>query len=243
MKRLMIIIISLLAITGCNDTKMKEAHSQVVDMTYMNEELKNKLDSIVARCDQLEEENKKYMEEAKYSENNLRNLEEELVQNEEEITNLKEEISEIKEDKFAQAQKSEISEEDYDRLLESRFAAYSRLIFQYPENDYDILTVHDIKNDWYIVNQESFKLKLNGYENADSVEFYLQKLESEINPTLLYIDDTQEDGWTYSIDKVESVIEKNTKSNIPRYVIYTEVTLDNGMRVKTSLLPIYNAAD
>lgn len=246
MKRLIITtiaIILLLSIVGRSNTGVKGVNSKIVEVAYKNEELEDKLDGIIARCEELDTENKRLRETTKHSENNLRNLEKDLAKGEEEIKRLKEKIIELKDNKIAQAQQSVISKDEYNRLLETRFAAYSRLIFEYPEKDYEILTDYYIKNDWYMINQESFELRLKGYENAQSVAFFLQKIESEINPTLLYKDDTQEDGWTYINDKVDSVIEENTKSYIPRYVIYTEVTFDNGREVRTSLLPIYNPAD
>lgn len=138
-----------------------------------------------------------------------------------------------------------------DSLIMSRFSSYSRLndkndSFDNLKNIYNINSKHKIKDDWYILNEEYFQLELIGYENAKKVDFYLLRMESDQGELLIFTDNNSRDGWVYANDKISETINKHIKSSRgnfsyePYFILYTEVTLEDGNTIQTSKLPIYN---
>ncbi|MBP2239641.1 hypothetical protein J2Z40_000194 [Cytobacillus eiseniae] len=110
---------------------------------------------------------------------------------------------------------------------------------------YRLNSDYDIKDDWYVINDDYFQMGLLEYENAKKVDFYSLRLESDEGPTLLFSDTNHKDGWTYTNENIKEIINKqkppsNGFSFEPFFIIYTEVTLEDGSRISTSKLPIYN---
>ena len=137
-----------------------------------------------------------------------------------------------------------------------RFSAYARLddyneAFDYLEKVYMINSEHEIKDDWYIINDDYFEIELIGYENHKKVDFYTLRLESGDDPVLVFTDTDSTDGWIYKNDNIRDIIDQQVSNNNrgpyssdfsyePYFVVYTEVTLGDGNVVKTPKLPIYN---
>lgn len=123
-------------------------------------------------------------------------------------------------------------------------------IFDYLEKKYKIHSDYEIKDDWYVINEDYFQIELLGYENAAKVDFYTLRVESGEGPILAFTDRDPTDGWTYTNDDIGQVIEKHKKPLVtggfsyePSFIIYTEVTLEDGKVISTSKLPIYNKSD
>lgn len=189
------------------------------------------------------------------------NEEKELLTNE--ILELKEQISEKDEEilKLKGINKNVFSNkvDELRELTESlemvRFSAYSRLndyndSFDNLKNVYKIESKHVIKDDWYVISDDYFQIELSGYENAKKVEFYTLRMESGEGTLLVFEDTDPTDGWIYINHKVSDIINKqivNKTSNPhstgftyePCFVIYTDVTMENGNVLRTSKLPIY----
>lgn len=131
-----------------------------------------------------------------------------------------------------------------------RFSSYARLddyndTFENLKNIYKVDSDYDIQDDWYVIKGDYFQIELLEYKNAKKVDFYSLRLESEEGPILVFSDTNPTDGWKYSNDNIEEVINKHTlysngSSYKPYFVIYTEVTLTDGKSIRTSKLPIYN---
>lgn len=158
-----------------------------------------------------------------------------------EINNLKDSISKIR------AEKNELKES----LKMSRFSSYSRLndyndSFDNLIDVYKISSNYTIKDDWYVLNGDYFDIELLGYENAKKVDFYTLRMESGEGPILLFSDNDSSDGWVFKYDNVSEIIDKQIKASpgnfsyVPYFLIYTEVTLENGNIIRTSKLPVYN---
>jgi len=111
------------------------------------------------------------------------------------------------------------------------------------EEVYKIHSNHVIKDDWYVINDEYFQIELLDYENAKKVDFYTLRLESDEGINLVFTDTDSTDGWVYTNDTINKIINKHKISGnstfIPYFVIYTEVTLEDGNVIRTSRLPIY----
>ncbi|WP_062105643.1 hypothetical protein [Bacillus niameyensis] len=130
-----------------------------------------------------------------------------------------------------------------------RFSSYARLddyndTFDNLEFIYKIHSDYVIKDDWYVINDEYFQIELLDYENAKKVDFYSLRLESDIGPILVFSETNPSDGWTYTNENIGEIINKQMPSfkgiyYEPYFLIYTEVTLEDGNRLRTSKLPIY----
>jgi len=113
------------------------------------------------------------------------------------------------------------------------------------EEIYKIHSNHAIKDDWYVINDEYFQIELLDYENAKKVDFYTLRLESDEGKILVFTDTESTDGWIYTNDTISKIINKHkgfsrNSTFMPYFVIYTEVTLEDGNVIRTSKLPIYN---
>lgn len=123
-------------------------------------------------------------------------------------------------------------------------------IFSYLEKKYKIHSEHEIIDDWYVINEDFFHIELLGYENAVKVDFFILRMESGEGPILVLSDTDPTDGWTYTNHNIGQIIEKHKKPLVtgsfsyePTFLIYTEVTLQDGEVIRTSKLPIYNKSD
>lgn len=113
------------------------------------------------------------------------------------------------------------------------------------EEIYKIHSNHAIEDDWYVINDEYFQIELLDYENAKKVDFYILRLESDEGISLVFTDTESTDGWIYTNDTISKIINKHKglargSTFIPYFVIYTEVTFEDGNVIRTSKLPIYN---
>lgn len=113
------------------------------------------------------------------------------------------------------------------------------------ENIYKIHSNHVIKDDWYVINDDYFQIELLEYENAKKVDFYTLRTESDEGVNLVFSDTDSSDGWFYTNENISMVINKHKQLSgnstfEPYFIIYTEVTLENGDVIRTSKLPIYN---
>lgn len=131
------------------------------------------------------------------------------------------------------------------------FSYYARLddyndSFDNLKKVYNISSNYSIKDDWYVINEDFFQIELLGYENAKKVDFYALRMESDQDPMLLFTDTNSTDGWIYTNDNISEVINKHKIplqrgfTYEPYFILYTEVTLEDGNVIKTSKLPIYN---
>ncbi|NLC03902.1 MAG: hypothetical protein GX787_06455, partial [Tissierellia bacterium] len=123
-------------------------------------------------------------------------------------------------------------------------------IFSYLEKKYKIHSEYEIIDDWYVINEDYFQIELLGYENATKVDFYTLRVESGEGPIRVFTDTDPTDGWIYTNDNIGQIIDKHKKplvpggfSYAPSFIMYTEVTLEDGKVISTSKLPIYNKAD
>lgn len=185
---------------------------------------------------------------------NVDSLNEELEQLTDEMVKLQGLISE-KDEEILQLKEriSEITDER-DELMESiemvRFSSYARLndyndSFDNLNRIYHIKSPNIIRDDWYIVSGDYFEMELLGYEDANKVDFYLIRLESDEGPILVFTDKDNTDGWIYVEKNINELMNKHSSSlgdftYQPYFVIYTEVTLRDGNKIVTSKLPIYN---
>ncbi|WP_091540151.1 hypothetical protein [Alkaliphilus peptidifermentans] len=135
-------------------------------------------------------------------------------------------------------------------FIMSRFSSYAMLKDKYDsfenlKNIYNINAKYKIKDDWYVLDDEYFKLELIGYKNAKKVDFYFLRMESDQGEELIFTDNDPSDGWIYTNDSISEIIEKHIKapkgkfSYEPYFVLYTKVTLENGEITQTLKLPIY----
>lgn len=183
-----------------------------------------------------------FLEERELLINRISDLEEEIAKRDEEIKKLKNLINNIT---------NEVDELEESIIMikfseQARFDDYNS--FDNLENIYKINSKYIIKDDWYVVQEDYFELELLGYENAKKVDFYILKLESDVGERLIFTDIDNKDGWKYINDDISKVIEKHRKlsSEIfygPHFVMYTEVTLNDGNVIKTPRLPIYYKTD
>lgn len=185
---------------------------------------------------------------------NVDSLNEELEQLTDEMVKLQGLISE-KDEEILQLKEriSEITVER-DELMESiemvRFSSYARLndyndSFDNLNRIYHIKSPNIIRDDWYIVSGDYFEMELLGYEDAKKVDFYLIRLESGEGPILVFTDKDNTDGWIYVEKNINELMNKHSSSlgdftYQPYFVIYTEVILEDGNKIITSKLPIYN---
>ncbi|WP_449536336.1 hypothetical protein [Ferdinandcohnia sp. Marseille-Q9671] len=113
-------------------------------------------------------------------------------------------------------------------------------------NIYKLHSEHIVKDDWYVISDDHFQIELLHYENAKKVDFYTFKLESDEGPNLVFSDTDFTDGWKYTNETIDTIINKQKGpdsqgiSYEPYFLMYTEVTLKDGSVIKTSSLPIYN---
>lgn len=133
-----------------------------------------------------------------------------------------------------------------------RYSSYARLedyydTFENLKEIYKINSNYIIKDDWYVISDEYFQIELLEHKNAKKVDFYTLRLDSGEGPVLVSIDTDSTDGWIYINDNISEIINKHKKplyhggfSYVPDFVIYTEVTLEDGNIIRTSKLPIYN---
>ena len=113
------------------------------------------------------------------------------------------------------------------------------------ENIYKIHSNYEIKDDWYVIADDFFQIELLQYENAKKVDFYTLRQESDEGINLVFSDTDPTDGWIYTNDTISKIISKkhdygNRFTYDPYFVIYAEVTLEDGSVIRTSKLPIYN---
>lgn len=172
-------------------------------------------------------------------------LPDEIVELKAQISKKDEEISRLK--KVNSGKDAELKElkESLDMV---RFSTYARLD-DYNDNFdnlveiYRINSKHEIKDDWYVIDDDYFEIELLGHEDTIKVDFYNLRLESGEGPVLLFSDTEHMDGWIYANDSISESIEKHSSSNgflfEPYFVIYAEVTLEGGNIIRTSKLPIY----
>ncbi|MCF6466067.1 hypothetical protein [Clostridium sp. Cult2] len=155
-------------------------------------------------------------------------------------------------DKKPQKPISEKDEESEDQDM-IRFSAQIRLddhiTFEDLRDVYNINSSYTIKDDWYVINEDYFQIELLGYDNAQKVDFYVLRLESEEEPILIFTDTDYTDGWKYTNENISDIIDKHDKSlpggfsYEPYFVIYTEVALEDDNTIKTPRLPIYNVSN
>lgn len=136
-----------------------------------------------------------------------------------------------------------------------RASAYARMddyedIFSYLEKKYKIHSEYEIKDEWYVINEDYFQKELLGYEDAVKVDFYTLRMDSGEGPILAFTDTDPTDSWIYTDDNISEIINKHNKPLVtggfsyePTFLIYTEVTLKDGNLIRTSKLPIYNIGD
>ena len=110
---------------------------------------------------------------------------------------------------------------------------------------YKIDSKYVIKDEWYVINEDYFYLELLEFENAKSVNFNLVRLESDQPVNLVFTDTDSTDGWVYTTDHISKIIDKHKMLSgrgtyEPYFIIYTEVTLQDGNVIRTPNLPIYN---
>ncbi|WP_047983239.1 hypothetical protein [Ornithinibacillus californiensis] len=111
---------------------------------------------------------------------------------------------------------------------------------------YKLHSEHIIKDDWYVISDDYFQIELLNYDNAKKVDFYTVRLESEGTPNLVFTDTDHTDGWTYTDKAIGKIINKHKGPDSqgvtyePYFLMYTEVTMEDGSVVRTSNLPIYN---
>lgn len=105
---------------------------------------------------------------------------------------------------------------------------------------------HIIKEDWYVINDDYFQIELLEYENAKKVDFYILRLESDEGRILVFTDTDPTDGWKYTNETIGKIINKQYGQDsrgfsfMPYFLMYTEVTLNDGSVIKTPNIPIYN---
>ncbi|SOC44541.1 hypothetical protein [Ureibacillus acetophenoni] len=130
-----------------------------------------------------------------------------------------------------------------------RWSAMARLddynqSFYALEEIYKIHSNHEVKDDWYVINDDYFEIELLSYENAKKVDFYSLRMESDEGINLVYSDTDPSDGWVYTNEEIGKIINKHKikadSTFEPYFVLFTEVTLGDGSVVRTSKLPIYN---
>lgn len=51
-----------------------------------------------------------------------------------------------------------------------------------------------------------FQIELLGYDNAQKVDFYVLRLESEEEPILILTDTDYTDGWKYTNENISDII-------------------------------------
>ncbi|WP_169716167.1 hypothetical protein [Ureibacillus manganicus] len=110
---------------------------------------------------------------------------------------------------------------------------------------YKIHSDHEINDDWYVINDDYFQIELLEFENAKKVDFYILRTESDEGINLVFSDTDFSDGWFYTNENINMVINKHkilsgNSTFEPYFIIYTEITLENGDVIRTSKLPIYN---
>lgn len=110
---------------------------------------------------------------------------------------------------------------------------------------YKIDSKYLIKDEWYVINEDYFYLELLEFENAKKVNFNVVRLESDQPVNLVFTDTDSTDGWVYTTDHISKIIDKHkmlsgSGTYEPYFIIYTEVTLQDGNVIKTPNLPIYN---
>lgn len=108
------------------------------------------------------------------------------------------------------------------------------------ENIYKIHSNYEIKDDWYVIKDDYFQIELLQYENAKKVDFYTLRQESDEGINLVFSDIDPTDGWLYTNETISKIINKRNSKFDPYFVIYAEVTLEDGRVIRTSKLPIYN---
>lgn len=173
--------------------------------------------------------------------NEIAELEKKIEEKDEKIQILEDKLSELKEER--------------NQLIKSidmiRFSSYARLndyddSFDNLKNIYKINSSYTVKDDWYIINEDNFEIELLGYANAKKVDWYILRLESNEGPILVFTDTDKTNGWVYSNKNISQIINKHEGSSTgkftyePYFVLYTEVTLEDGNIIRTSRLPIYN---
>ena len=130
-----------------------------------------------------------------------------------------------------------------------RWSALARLddyhSFSNLENIYKVHSNYDIKDDWYVIQDDYFEIELLQYENAKRIDFYTFRQESGEGRILVFSDTDPTDGWIYKNNDIGKIINKhsyysNGATFEPYFVIYAEVTLGDGSVVSTPKLPMYN---
>lgn len=102
---------------------------------------------------------------------------------------------------------------------------------------------HLIQDDWYVIDDDYFEIELLNYDTASQVEFYILRLESDGGPSLVFTDADHKDGWKYSNETIGEIISKlrvPDATYTPYFLMYAEVTMEDGSVVKMPNIPIYH---
>ena len=136
--------------------------------------------------------------------------------------------------------------EDLDMIsFSAQIRLNDHIAFEDLRDVYNISSNYITRDNWYVINEDYFQIELLGYDNAQKVDFYVLRLESNEGPILAFTDTDHTDGWKYTNDNINGIIDKHDKplqsgfSYEPYFVIYTEVTLEDGSIIETPRLPIY----
>lgn len=191
--------------------------------------------------------------------NEVNVIDEEIEQLSNEIIELEDLISEkdarIKQLESLNSNKNIEIKELKETINMVKASAYARMddyedIFSYLEKKYKIHSKYEITDEWYVINEDYFKIELLGYEDAVKVDFYTLRMDSGEGPILAFTDIDPTDSWIYTDDNISEIINKHNKPLVtggfsyePTFLIYTEVTLKDGKLIRTSKLPIYNKSD
>lgn len=111
--------------------------------------------------------------------------------------------------------------------------------FNLLQDIFKIHSNHEIQDDWYLVKEDYFQIELLAYKNAVKVDFYTLRLESDEGTNLVYSDSDVTDGWIYTNENIGEIINKHSYTFEPYFLIYAEITLEDGKMITTPKLPIY----
>lgn len=168
---------------------------------------------------------------------------------EQEIMNLQDITKDKYTDKLANQPKENVNMEMVEFSSYARSNGYSEKVDDFDDlkDIYRIKSKYMIEDDWYIIGSGYFEIELLGHEEAKKVDFYISRLESGEGPILVFSDDDPKDGWLYSNNNIQEIIDQQRHpssgysfSYEPYFVIYADVSLKDGSSIRTPLLPIYN---
>lgn len=174
----------------------------------------------------------------KLLEDDWKELERELGKTVESYDNYKDDVKLLYEDKKI------LSEEDHFSMVMGYFAAQVKLSYlnKFDRPPITINSTYEIKDDWYILKGPYLDITVEGYEDAERVNFYYSKQETCLVDALLFSDHTPEDGWRYHEEDVKDIFSDSDLSTYKwpsTYSIYAEIIYSNGLIKYSALLPIY----